>query len=269
MTEETVNTTEAQSAKELKNEEIKSTQNTTVVKLPSGGLINSNIKEVTLRRITTKELKTLHTSKDPNYLTLLLLSCIVEPTNIKDTDLHPNDIIYLLFVLRKISSPKNVVQQVRCPICEKLFESTVVVDKLKVNYYDGKQGNEFTTKLPENGDTLSFKVLSEGELINSEKIANRQIRQFELSDEDAEWHRIISRMACQLVTKNGIELEEFKDKVDYLESLSGYDFESFQDAYSKIVSKFGVDTNYISTCPHCKEDVEVVAYIAPDFFRLI
>lgn len=258
-----------QAVKETKNEEIKATQNTTVVKLPSNGLINPSIKSVTLRRMTTKEVKTLHTSKDPNYLTVLLLNCIVEPSNIKDTDLHPNDIIYLLFVLRKISSPRNIEQQVRCPECGKLFTSKVIVDNLTVNYYEGQKENEFTTTLPDSGDKLTFKILSEGELINSEKIANRQIKTNELDEEAAEWHRLISRMACQLLTKNEMEFDEFKNKVEYLESLSAYDFESFQQAYSDIVTKFGVKETYISQCTNCKEDVEVMAYIAPDFFRLV
>ena len=38
--------------KQLKKEEIKATSNTTTVQLPSNGLINPNITEVTLRRMT-------------------------------------------------------------------------------------------------------------------------------------------------------------------------------------------------------------------------
>lgn len=254
--------------KDLNNFQINVTQNTTQIQLPSNGLMNPNITHITLRRMTTKEIKTLHTSKDPNYLTNLILGCITEPTNITVNDLHPNDIIYLTFVLRYISTPKQLVQKVVCPSCRKLFDSTVDIQKLDVTYWNGTS-NEFTFKLPECGDILTFKILSEGELINADKIAARKIKQFSLSDEDAEWYQLISKVGYQITAKNEIEFDEFKDKIDYLEGLSGYDFESYQQAYLDIINSFGLDMKYITECPKCKDDVEVQAYIAPDFFRLV
>ena len=64
---ETLQTTK----KQERADEIKATQATTRVKLPSNGLINPNITEVTLKRMTTMQSKTLFTNNDPNFLTTL------------------------------------------------------------------------------------------------------------------------------------------------------------------------------------------------------
>ena len=72
-----------------------------------------------------------------------------------------------------------------------------------------------------------------------------------------------------VTARNGLEFDSFKDKIKYLESLSAYDFDTFNQAYNDIISSFGLDRNYVDTCPHCGEPVEVEAYIAPEFFRLV
>ena len=257
-----------QAEKEIKNAEIKANSNTITVKLPSNGLINPNITEVTLKRMSALQSKTLFTSNDPNYLTTLILDCIVDPSNITPKDLHPNDVVYLIFILRHISSPKNVMQTWRCDNqrCLKQFQTQVKIQELNVNYAT-PESYVLSTKLPDCGDDIEFKILSEGELTDCEKIAERQIRQFDIDNET--WHKMISKIAYMITTKNGLEFEKFKDKVEYLESLSAYDFDSFNKVYNDIISTFGLDRKYVDTCPHCNEPVEVEAYIAPDFFRLV
>lgn len=252
----------------LNNRKILVTQNTTTIQLPSNGLINPKINQVTLRRMTVKEIKTLHTSKDPNYLSTLILGCIVDPANVTVNDLHPNDIIYLLFVLRYISTPNNLIQKNRCPECGREFDSKVDIQELNVDYMEEHE-NEFTCTLPECNSKLTFRILSEGELQNAEKISNRKAKQLQLDEEDAEWYNLISKTAYQLVSKDDKDFEEFKDKVEFLESLSAYDFEFYQTEYSKIIRSFGIDLKYMTECPKCGEDIEVQAYIAPDFFRLV
>lgn len=268
MTQSELTKAVVQAEKEVRNAEIKANSNTITVKLPSNGLINPNITEVTLKRMSALQSKTLFTSNDPNYLTTLIMDCIVEPSNITPKDLHPNDVVYLLFILRHISSPKNVTQTWRCdnPRCLKQFQTQVKIQELPVEYATPDK-YDLSIKLPDSGDVLEFKILSEGELTDCQKIAERQVRQFEIQDE--QWHVMISKIAYMITTKNGLEFEKFKDKVEYLESLSAYDFDSFNKAYNDIISTFGLNRKYIDTCPHCNEPVEVEAYIAPDFFRLV
>lgn len=253
---------------EAKSKEIQVTQNTTTVQLPSNGLINPNIKEVTLRRLSVKESKTLLTSNDPNYLTTLLVGCIIDPVNISTKDLHPNDIIYLLFVLRYISSPKSIEQRAICSNqrCQHQFNVKVDVPSLKVNYAK-PESYKFSVTLPDSGDTLTFKILSEFDITNCEKIATRQIRQENI--QDSQWHILISKEAYMIQLKNNEEFKSFDEKVKYLESLSMYDFDVFNKAYNDITSSFGLDRKFITECPSCHNDVEVEAYIAPDFFRLV
>lgn len=258
------------SRKQEKANEIKATENTTIVKLPSNGLINPNITEVTLRRMTTKQAKALFTTSDANYLTTLLMSCIIEPVNIKTTDLHSNDIIYLLFILRYISSPKQLEQRVYCtnPVCRHDYIEKIDIQKLKVDYATPEK-YVLNCKLPDSGDVIEFKILSEGELINCENIANRKIKQEGVKPSDEDWTRAISKIAYMIKTVNDKEFDTFKEKLDYLENLSYYDFEFFNKKYNDIITSFGVDRKLISTCPECNNTNEVMVYISPDFFRLI
>ena len=258
------------SRKQEKANEIKATENTTTVKLPSNGLINPNITEVTLRRMTTKQAKALFTTSDANYLTTLLMSCIIEPVNIKTTDLHSNDIIYLLFILRYISSQKQLEQRVYCtnPVCRHDYIEKIDIQKLKVDYATPEK-YVLNCKLPDSGDVIEFKILSEGELINCENIANRKIKQEGVKPSDADWTRAISKIAYMIKTVNDKEFDTFKEKLDYLENLSYYDFEFFNKKYNDIITSFGVDRKLISTCPECNNTNEVMVYISPDFFRLI
>lgn len=254
--------------KEEKDREVLKTTNTTTVDLPSAGLMNKNIKSVTLRRMSVKEMKTLHTSSDPNYLTTLLIGCIVEPSNITAYDLHPNDVIYLLFILRHISSPRNVVQKSICDVCRKEFDVEIKIDELLVNY-STTDNNEFTIKLEENGDVITFRILSEGEIVDKERLALRKARQENMSEEDTQWYTLLARTVYWIEAINDKHIEDFKEKLEYLSNLSAFDFETLRQAYATEVNKFGLNRKFITTCPHCSNDVEVEAYIAPDFFRLV
>jgi len=258
------------SRKQKAADEIKANENTITVKLPSNGLINPNITEVTLKRMTTKQSKALFTSSDPNYLTTLLLSCIIEPVNIKATDLHSNDVVYLLFVLRYISSPKHLIQKVKCQnyVCQHEYDETIKVNELKVNYATPEK-YERKCKLPDSGDVIEFKVLSEGELINCENIANRKIKQDKIPVAEEDWTRMISKISYMILRVNDKEFDTFTEKLDYLENLTYYDFEYFNEIYNKIITSFGLERNVVSTCPECGNTNEVYVYISPEFFRLV
>lgn len=258
----------AKSIEQVKADEIKTSQNTTTVQLPSNGLLNPNIKEVTLRRMTVKESKTLYTSSDGDYLATLIKGCIVDPVNITLKDLHPNDIIYLSFILRYISSPKKVMQKAICqnPKCRKVFTHQVDINNLKVKYATPDEYN-YLVKLPDCGSTVKFKILSEYEITNCEKIATRRARQENVDDTD--WYTLTSKIAYMITDIDNEPQEDMDKKLEFIESLSAYDFESFNKAYNDITSTFGLNRSFYEECPHCKEDVEVEAYIAPDFFQLV
>lgn len=254
--------------KKLKAEEIKTTQNTTKVQLPSNGLINPDITEVTLRRMTVKESKTLYTSNDPDFLATLVTGCIIEPINITTRDLHPNDILYLSFILRYISSPNQLEQKSVCtnPRCRKSFTYKVDIPSLKVNYATPEK-YVMTVTLPDKKDLLKFQVLSEYQITNCEKIAARKVRQEQIDDED--WYTFISKIAYMITEINNEPHPDVEEKIKYLESLSAYDFDTFNKAVNDITSTFGLDYSFFTECPHCHEAIEVQAYIAPDFFQLV
>lgn len=270
MTKEEILETMETSRKQKVADEIKANENTITVKLPSNGLINPNITEVTLKRMTTKQSKALFTSNDPNYLTTLLLSCIVEPVNIKATDLHSNDVIYLLFILRYISSPKALVQKITCQkmSCRHEYEQEIKINELPVKYATPDEYKLVCT-LPDSGDVIEFKILSEGELINCENIANRKIKQEKIPVSEEDWTHMISKISYMIQTVNDKAFDTFTEKLNYLENLSYYDFEFFNKVYNDIISSFGLERNVVSTCPECGNTNEVYVYISPEFFRLI
>lgn len=253
------------SMKEIKSDNIIKTQNTQNIQLPSNGLINPDITEVTLRRMTVKETKTLWTSNDPDFLTNVILGCIVEPINIKAEDLHPKDINYLTFILRYISSPKKLERKYRCTSCGKIFTDTVSIPELKVKYATPDEYNYYI-KLPDCGDSIKLHILSEGELRNIEKISTRKAKQLGL-DDDA-WSILISKTSKMLEEINDEPTVSITKTTQYLESLSAYDFDTIHKAYNDIIHSFGMETNYFTECPHCKDAIEVTAYYDPDFFQL-
>lgn len=248
--------------------EVLTNESTTTVKLPSNGLMNPEVTNVTLKRMTTLQTKTLYTSKDPNFLTSLIKGCIVSPVNFSLNDVHPNDVIYLCFMLRYISSPKNPQQKVSCTECGHIYDVDIRIPELKVNYAEFKENN-FKVKLEDCGDTVSFKILSEGEIQHCEQIARRRAKQKELSGDDTTWEMLLSKIAYMIISKNGEPFEDFDDKYKYIQELSAFDFESFNKAYTDTTESFGLDRKFITDCPECGNSDEVEAYIAPDFFRLV
>ena len=270
MTKDELLETLENSRKQKTADEIKANENTITVQLPSNGLINPKVTEVTLKRMTTKQSKALFTSNDPNYLTTLLLSCIIEPINIKAEDLHSNDVIYLLFILRYISSPKALVQKMICqnPRCQHQYDVDIKINEIPVKYATPEE-YKLNCVLPDSGNTIEFKILSEGELINCENIANRKIKQEKIPLSEEDWTRMISKISYMIKTVNEKEFNTFNEKLEYLENLSYYDFEYFNKIYTDIINSFGIERNVISTCPECGNTNEVYVYISPEFFRLI
>lgn len=241
---------------------------TTTVKLPSNGLMNPEVTQVTLKRMTTQQTKTLYTSKDPNFLTSLIKGCIVSPVNFSLNDLHPNDVIYLCFMLRYISSPKNLQQKVVCSECGNFYDTDVLIRDLKVNYSEYKE-NLFKFKLEDLGDTVTFKILSEGEIQHCEQIARRRSKQKNFSEEDTTWEILLSKIAYMIQSKNGEPFEDFEDKYKFISGLSAFDFESLNKEYTDVTESFGLVRKFMADCPKCGNSDEVEAYIAPDFFRLV
>ena len=248
--------------------EVLTNESTTTVKLPSNGLMNPEVTNVTLKRMSTQQTKTLYTSKDPNFLTTLIKGCVVSPVNFSLNDVHPNDVIYLCFMLRYISSPKNLQQKVRCSECGNLYDTDIKIQNLKVNYCDSKE-NSFKVKLEDTGDSITFKILSEGEIQHCEQIARRRAKQKDLSGDDVVWEILVSKIAYMITSKNGEPFEDFEDKYKYVLDLSAFDFETLNKEYTDITNSFGLDRKLISDCPKCGCSDEVEAYIAPDFFRLV
>ena len=105
------------------------------VQLPSNGLFGGP-KEITLRAMTTKEEKILMTSKDFSVFDRLVKSCCVEPKDLDTGLLHQNDIMYLVYALRKITFGDSYIQEVTCPECGFKQEMEIDISEMTINLLD-------------------------------------------------------------------------------------------------------------------------------------
>ena len=85
-------------------------------KVPSAGLFGGPT-EVTIRPMTTKEEKIIYSSKDASFLEKIVKSCIIQPKDINMSKFHPNDITFLLYMIRELTFGPKYKQKVQCPNC--------------------------------------------------------------------------------------------------------------------------------------------------------
>ena len=151
-------------------------------KVPSAGLFGGPT-EVTMRPMTTKEEKIIYTSRDMSFIEKIVKSCIVEPKDVKMSELHPNDITYLLYMLRELTFGPNYRQKMQCPYCD--LKQDIEIDITEMTYdvleLDGLD-EKLKVTLPVCGDTIQLKLLSQGEFNEISETIKRMNRQNKLSD---------------------------------------------------------------------------------------
>lgn len=232
-------------------------------KVPSAGLFGGPT-EVTMRPMTTKEEKIIYTSRDMSFIEKIVKSCIVEPKDVRMSELHPNDITYLLYMLRELTFGPNYRQKMQCPHCD--LKQDIEIDITEMTYdvldLDGLD-EKLRVSLPVCGDTIQLKLLSQGEFNEISDIIKRMNRQNKLSD--PEGYEYIYRFAKMVKAINEEEKTDIKEVVSYLENLNMRDFGTIKNALSNI--PMGINTLNIRTCKSCGEEVEVFGAAVPEFFR--
>lgn len=232
-------------------------------KVPSAGLFGGPT-EVTLRPMTTKEEKIIYTSRDMSFIEKIVKSCIVEPKNVDIDLLHPNDITYLLYMIRELTFGPNYKQKMQCPYCGLRQDIEIDITEMTYEILDLESLDEkLNIKLPMCGDTVQLKLLSQGDFNHIDEYIKRLVRQNKL--EDPEGYKYVYRFAKMIKTINGEEKEDIKEVISYVDNLNMRDFGAIKDILQSI--PIGINTLNIRKCRNCGEEVEVFGAAVPEFFR--
>lgn len=232
-------------------------------KVPSAGLFGGPT-EVTLRPMTTKEEKIIYTSRDMSFIEKIVKSCIVEPKNVDIDLLHPNDITYLLYMIRELTFGPNYKQKMQCPYCGLRQDIEIDITEMTYEILDLESLDEkLNVKLPVCGDTVQLKLLSQGDFNHIDEYIKRLVRQNKL--EDPEGYKYVYRFAKMIKTINGEEKEDIKEVISYVDNLNMRDFGAIKEILQDI--PIGINTLNIRKCRNCGEEVEVFGAAVPEFFR--
>ena len=232
-------------------------------KVPSAGLFGGPT-EVTLRPMTTKEEKIIYTSRDMSFIEKIVKSCIVEPKNVDIDLLHPNDITYLLYMIRELTFGPNYKQKMQCPYCGLRQDIEIDITEMTYEILDLESLDEkLNVKLPVCGDTIQLKLLSQGDFNHIDEYIKRLVRQNKL--EDPEGYKYVYRFAKMIKTINGEEKEDIKEVISYVDNLNMRDFGAIKEVLQDI--PIGINTLNIRKCRNCGEEVEVFGAAVPEFFR--
>lgn len=231
-------------------------------KVPSNGLFGGPL-EVTLRPLTTKEEKMLYTSRDETFLNKIVKSCVVEPKDFDLRKLHPNDITYLLYMLRELTFGEKYKQKVVCQECGEKQDTEINITEMTFNVLELDELEEkLKVELPINGDIIQLQLLSQGDFDDIDNTIKKLKRQDRL--QDPEGYEYVYKFAKMVKTINGETQENIKDTINYIEDLNMRDFAEIKLALSQI--PLGIDTTNIRTCKKCGEEMEVIGAIVPEFF---
>lgn len=232
-------------------------------KVPSAGLFGGPT-EVTIRPMTTKEEKIIYTSRDMSFLTKIVKSCVVEPKNLDIGKLHPNDITYLLFMIRELTFGPNYKQKMQCDNCGLKQDIEIDITEMTYDILDISSLDEkLVVNLPVCGDTLKLKILSQGDFDNIEEYVRRLAKQGKVKD--PEGYEYVYRFAKMIESINGETNLDIKDTINYIDNLNMKDFYEIKKTLSDI--KIGINTSNIRKCKNCGEEVEVFGATVPEFFR--
>lgn len=239
------------------------------VALPSAGYFGGPLN-VKVRRMTIREEEILYLSDDnPNYLDDIALSCIVSPSNVSLNQLHPNDLMCILFAIRNISFDATYRQNSICPSCRQSHIETVDITKLPINFLDKNYVDIMReVKLPDSGDTITLKILTEGELLALDEKIQQGIRTNKIvNPNQIKLYEFQMRREAVIDLLNGEPFKGIQEKRNYINNMTSKDYNKIMNASNAIRNSFGLDRTLEVKCPNCKRTYESEAAIVPEFFR--
>ena len=127
--------------------------------------------------------------------------------------------------------------------------------------------SKLTVNLPVSGDELQLQLLSEGRIQALDKMIERKIKKGVIQDPAN--YEFIVKVAEQVVSINGEDFPNEKEKHNYILNLMAKDYNTLVVTINKVEETFGLDQTIYRTCanPQCQEEMEVLGAVCPEFFR--
>ena len=202
------------------------------VTLPTMGLLNPEIPEgkVILRCMMASDKKFLAgTSADGDTIVRELLNrCVTSPEGFDSGKLIPQDLMFLLFKLRILSYGENYTFRTKCSECGKHITANIKLSDLIVHDLPADYEKSLSVVLPNAGDTIYTKFLTNDALDDVRNEARRMKRKFSSLEGDPEVTLRIAAMIEKIDLKevNAAGDKELTNNVDilkYVEGLTDYD----------------------------------------------
>ena len=235
----------------------------TTVTLPTNGFFyeNSDIKDITLRDITTKEEKMLLGSTGDDTMPNIVKSCIVSPKNIDINELIASDLHFLLMKLRIHTFGPEYKVTFICPSCGQSEVAVVNLDDLMIYYLEEQFEIPMTFELPVSGDTLGCRLLTQKDTKFINQLAKRATKQSPGNRQQAAYS---IRQAKHIMTINDKPVND-SEAQQYVQNMHGKDSAFF---WWKINEKqIGYDTSIEHRCSNCGNEFESTLPINSEFFR--
>ncbi len=231
-------------------------------RLPSNGVLE-DVKHsvITLRNMTTAEEKVLLGSSGEKVFDSMIKSCVVSPEDLKLDDLLAADKHFIIIKLRVLSfGAEYPVMYTHS--CGDSSEYLINLAKLDVHYLPDdfiEPYDEFD--LPVCGDRLALKIPRNKDIEDINRKVKKHKKKYPSSKGDISY---IYRLAVNIATVNGEDITEIeKDK--YIESLHSRDSSYLKHRIGKL--EVGIDTNIMTECNGCGEDIEFELPFNESFFR--
>ena len=235
----------------------------TTVTLPTNGFFyeDSDIKEITLRDITTKEEKMLLGSTGDDTTVNIIKSCIVNPKNLDINNLIAADLHFLLMKLRIHTYGPEYKVTFTCPSCGQSEIAVVNLDELPVYTLTEQFEIPMEFELPVSEDTLGCRLLTQRDVKYINQVAKRATKQSPGNRQQAAYS---VRQARHIMTINGNPVTD-PEAQNYVQNMHGKDSAYF---WWKINEKqIGYDTSIEHRCSNCGNEFESTLPINAEFFR--
>ena len=236
--------------------------------LPSGGILNPEIPDGKLiqRCMMVSDQKFLAGSKQSsgNAIHRLLQNTITSPEDFDVSKLTLPDTLYLLFKLRILSYGNHYRFKTKCPECGKKITVSVDLSELPVESLSDTYEDDLVVKLPNTGDTVYTKILTNADMESLDKEIKRRKRKN--PDDQTDYVVRIAYSISKIVLKDGKkELTHPIDIEKYILGLTDLDASAIIATRDSVT--FGINPIIEYVCPECGEYIDISLQFSSEFFR--
>lgn len=228
--------------------------------LPYGGRIPSTIS---IRPFTNREMKGLYATSGEKGIETLMDNCINQRHDGWGADdLVAADRSMVLMRLRAITLGSKVPFNLVCGNCEEKISHVVDLDTIQVNSFASDMEYPIRVKLPDCGDEILFRLLTNAERKRIEHMLDDKAKRFPKFNKNSE--RVFYTYASCISFADG-RPSGFQTMYDYYSNLSAMDATYLVFLNNQI--EIGPVNSMEVTCPHCGSVQSFEFRITSEFFR--